>query len=142
MSRADAEARALIKAQFRDDREAQRRPGTASGSSKGAMSTSDLMTLALERKRRDEAREAGAAKEAVAAGQRYPSDPTLMRGEAEARAAGIVKRWDLCDKCQNPLAHLEPAGLRHLGQLSLPPTCSAPRSWLHQRDSYDFGVYR
>jgi hypothetical protein len=92
----------------------------ASGGSSGsrALNSADLAALAAERKCRDQARGAVAERAAAAAGQKYPDDPALMRGEAEARAAKVVKRWQLCDDGnQRPRAFLEPAGLTHLGTL-------------------------
>ena len=86
-------------------------------SSSRALNSADLAALAAERKRRDQARGADTKRAAAAAGQKYPDDLTLMRGEAEARAANVVKRWHLCDGNQRPLAFLEPAGLTHLGTL-------------------------
>ena len=93
--------------------------GSSSSSSSRAINSADLAALAAERKRRDQARGADTERAAAAAGQKYPDDLTLMRGEAEARAANVVKRWHLCDGSQRPLAFLEPAGLTHLGKTHL-----------------------
>ena len=93
--------------------------GGSSSSSSRAINSADLAALAAERKRRDQARGADTERAAAAAGQKYPDDLTLMRGEAEARAANVVKRWHLCDGSQRPLAFLEPAGLTHLGKTHL-----------------------